>query len=59
MIARLVILIIAPPILTYAFISRLFVEMKSAIWFASNATAQEFQQVRAAWRAKSIRPEKW
>lgn len=59
MIVRLVIIIIAPPILVYAFISTLFRELGNAFWYARNETAQEFGQVCAAWRAKSIRPEKW
>lgn len=59
MLVRLVIIVIAPFILTWTFVSTLWSEVKSAPWYAWNACAQELQGIRSAWRSKSINPENW
>ncbi|MDW9726345.1 hypothetical protein GOB91_29290 [Sinorhizobium meliloti] len=59
MLVRLAIILVAPPVLLWVFVSELWHEVKSAPWYAWNACCQEMNNVRASWRAKSIRPEDW
>lgn len=59
MIVRLVIILIAPPILLWTFVSEFWREVKSAPWFAWNACMMEMDQVRAAWRSKSLKSKDW
>lgn len=59
MIARLVITLIAIPVLIYAFASRFIMEMGNAAKFAWWEAGSELHSIKRAWRAKSIRPEKW
>lgn len=59
MLVRLVIILIAPPVLLWVFVSELWNEVKRAPWYAWNACCQEMASIRASWRAKSIRQEDW
>ncbi|MGN6146295.1 MAG: hypothetical protein ACTHOP_22200 [Mesorhizobium sp.] len=59
MFARLAIIVIAPLVLVWTYVSTFWREVKSAPWYAWNACMQEMPAIRASWRAKSINPENW
>lgn len=59
MLARLFIIIVAPPILLWIFVSEFWHEVKQAPWYAWNACRGELKQIRASWRTRSINPEDW
>ena len=59
MLVRLVIILIAPPVLIWTFVAEFWGEVKKAPWYAWNACSQELYGIRRAWRAKSIREEDW
>jgi hypothetical protein len=57
MMVRLAILIIAPLVLTYVFVTTLWRELKHATRYAIWECQTELKSISAAWRRKSIRPE--
>lgn len=59
MLVRIVILIIAPPMLCWTFVATFWREARRAPWYAWNDCMGEVGQIKAAWRAKSINPENW
>lgn len=59
MLVRLVIILIAPPVLVWVFVSELWNEARKAPWYAWMACREEMNSVRASWRAKSIKQEDW
>lgn len=59
MIARLFIIIVAGVVLPGSFLSALCREMGHAFKSAWLEMLCELPSIRRAWRAKSIRPEKW
>lgn len=59
MIARFFIIMIAIPVLIYAFCATLIRETGNSVKYAWWAAGSEIPSIQRAWRAKSIRPEKW
>ncbi|NTB01592.1 hypothetical protein [Agrobacterium tumefaciens] len=59
MIARLFVILVAGAVLPYSFLSALCREIGQAFKSAWLEMLCELPSIRRAWRAKSIRPEKW
>lgn len=57
MLVRLFLIAFTPPFLVWIFVSRFWHEVKSAPWYAWNECHIEFDAVRRAWRAKSLKIE--
>ena len=56
---RLFILVVAAPVLVLTFVSTLLVETRAALWHAWNNTMIDLDQMKHAWRAKSLKREDW
>lgn len=59
MTARLLVILVAAVVLPFSFLSALCRETRYAFKSAWLEMLCEIPSIRRAWRAKSIRPEKW
>ncbi|PYE89640.1 hypothetical protein [Phyllobacterium leguminum] len=59
MFIRLLLLVIAPPVLIYTFAARVLSEFLSSFKYAWWDCQEEMAALRRAWETKSIRPEDW
>ncbi|MEJ8571284.1 hypothetical protein [Microbaculum marinum] len=59
MAARIVILIVAPIAIAWTIVARVWREVKRIPLYVHCDILEELEQIRRAWRAKSIHPEHW
>jgi|GEM_PF-7102711 len=56
---RLLVILMGVPILLWTLLSVFIRNVGNAAWFAWNETSMEFDQMRAAFKSKSMNQEDW